>query len=69
MPTTLFAATKKGLFEFRRTGKNRWKAKQPAFLGAPVSMVLKDPRDGAVYAALDHGHFGVKLHRSDDGVK
>ena len=23
-------------------------------------------RDGAWYAALDHGHFGVKLHRSDD---
>lgn len=29
-------------------------------------MTLADPRDGAVYAALDHGHFGVKLHRSAD---
>jgi hypothetical protein len=28
--------------------------------------VLRDPRDGAIYAALDLGHFGVKLHRSDD---
>ena len=26
---------------------------------------MVDPRDGARYAALDHGHFGVKLHRSD----
>jgi hypothetical protein len=32
-------------------------------------MTLADPRDGAVYAALEHGHFGAKLHRSrDDGA-
>jgi hypothetical protein len=31
-----------------------------------VSAVLVDPRDGAIYAALRLGHFGVKLHRSDD---
>jgi hypothetical protein len=30
-------------------------------------MVLPDCRDGTLYAALDHGHFGVKLHRSPDG--
>ena len=29
-------------------------------------MVLDDARDGAVYAALNLGHFGSKLHRSDD---
>ena len=29
--------------------------------------MLTDPRDGAVYAALRLGHFGCKLHRSDDG--
>jgi hypothetical protein len=23
--------------------------------------------DGVIYAALKHGHFGAKLHRSDDG--
>ena len=23
--------------------------------------------DGALYASLDHGHFGAHLHRSDDG--
>ena len=39
----------------------------PAFLGEPVTAVLTDPRDGAVYAALRLGHFGCKLHRSDDG--
>jgi hypothetical protein len=36
------------------------------FLGSPVSAVMIDRRDGAWYAGLDHGHFGVKLHRSDD---
>ncbi len=27
-------------------------------------MVLSDPRDGWRYAALNHGHFGCKMHRS-----
>jgi hypothetical protein len=27
---------------------------------------MTDPRDGAWYVVLDHGHFGIKLHRSDD---
>ena len=38
------------------------------FRSDPVSMVLPAP-DGALYAALNLGHFGVKLHRSDDGAK
>jgi photosystem II stability/assembly factor-like uncharacterized protein len=32
-----------------------------------VTATLRDPRDGALYATLRHGHFGSKLHRSDDG--
>ena len=43
-----------------------WVADAPAFLGEPVSAVLPDARTGRVYAALRLGHFGVKLHRSDD---
>jgi hypothetical protein len=30
-------------------------------------MTLADPRDGWMYAALNLGHFGTKLHRSSDG--
>jgi photosystem II stability/assembly factor-like uncharacterized protein len=67
MATTLLCATRKGLFTFRRAGKGTWRTGAPEFLAAPVSMVLQDPRDRAVYAALDHGHFGVKLHRRDGG--
>ncbi len=66
MSDRLFASTRKGLFEFRKNGQG-WRVAQTAFLGSPVSAMLADPRDGALYAALDLGHFGVKLHRSEDG--
>ena len=36
------------------------------FLGVPVTNVMRDPRDGRIHAAVDHGHFGTKLHHSDD---
>jgi hypothetical protein len=63
----LWVATRKGLFELNAaTG---WRVGTPSFLGDPVSMVLDDARDGAVYAALNLGHFGSKLHRSDDRGK
>lgn len=59
-------ATRKGLFRFENTG-GRWQAGPPQFLGEPVSAVMRDPRDDTVYVALNHGHFGAKFHRSDDG--
>ena len=58
--------TRKGLFRVDRGGGG-WTVGEPAFPGQAVSMVLPDPRGGALYAALALGHFGVKLHRSDDG--
>jgi hypothetical protein len=66
MTDALHVATRKGLFTFRRRD-GAWSAGAPAFLGEPVTAVLTDPRDGAVHAALRLGHFGCKLHRSDDG--
>ncbi len=66
MSDLLHVATRKGLFSYQRNGAG-WTAGEPAFLGEPVSQVLHDPRDGAIYAALRLGHFGIKLHRSDDG--
>ena len=66
MSERLLVATRKGLFEFRADGEG-WTRTRVSFLGSPVSMAMHDPRDGALYAALDLGHFGVKLHRSDDG--
>jgi hypothetical protein len=62
-------ATRKGLFTIQR-GRSRlspWSIAATAFLGDNVSIVLEDPRDGSIWAALDHGHFGAKLHASHDG--
>ena len=59
----LLVSTRKGLFTLSRNGK-AWQITAVDFLGDNVSVALTDPRDGRRYAALDHGHFGVKLHRS-----
>ena len=59
-------STRKGLFELQRQGGD-WAFGPVHFLGEPVSMALADRRDGSLYAALNLGHFGVKLHRLDAG--
>lgn len=66
MRRRLLVATRKGLFTIHLDGM-RATVKEPHFPGVPVAQVLCDPRDGTIYAALEHGHFGVKLHRSRDG--
>ena len=66
MSDRLLVGTKKGLFELRRT-RGTWSIASTRFLGDPISMLLHDPRDGALYAAEALGHFGVKLQRSRDG--
>lgn len=65
MSNRIFVATRKGLFTFERG--SAWKLARTSFLGDPVSMVLHDTRDDVLFAALDLGHFGVKLRRSQDG--
>lgn len=30
-------------------------------------MVLPEARSGLLHAAVEHGHFGIKVHRSSDG--
>jgi len=62
-------ATRKGWFLVERGQSGAWSVARTAFLGHPVTIALHDPRDGTTYAALNLGHFGVKLHRSaDDGA-
>lgn len=62
----LHVATRKGLFVLEGVGADAHIVGEH-FLGDNVSLTLTDPRDGAWYAVLDHGHFGTHLHRSDDG--
>ena len=60
-----WVATRKGLFELRR-GAGGWRIERVSFLGEPVSMLLPPQADGRMLAALNLGHFGVKLQASDD---
>ena len=63
-----YVATRKGLFKVEKSSPG-WKLEPLGFIGDPVSMVLPDRRNGHLYAALKHGHFGVKMHVSADGGK
>lgn len=67
MATRMLVATRKGLFDVRQRGPGDWAIHDKYFLGEPVGMVLHDPHDGTLYASVELGHFGTKLHRSDDG--
>ena len=59
-------STRKGLFTLER-GAGGWAIARAAFVGDNVTLSMHDPRSGHLYAALNHGHFGNKLHRSTDG--
>jgi len=66
--STCHVATKKGLFTVTR-GASGWVVSRAAFLGDNCTLTMHDPRSGDLIAALYHGHFGAKLHRSrDEGV-
>jgi len=65
MSERLIIGTRKGLFVAGRKRKS-WAIEHAALLGEPVTMVLPQP-DGNVLAAVELGHFGVKLKRSRDG--
>jgi hypothetical protein len=64
MSDRLLLATRKGLFTVGRRG-GTWSANLIGFPGVSVTNALRD-ESGVIYAALRHGHFGPKLHRSDD---
>lgn len=63
MSDRLLVSTRKGLFTFERQG-GAWPIAKVDFLADNVTLAFCDRRDGRTYAALNHGHFGVKLHRS-----
>jgi hypothetical protein len=65
MSDQLLVSTRKGLFTLSRQAAG-WAIEQTGFLGDNVTLALADGRDGAWYAALNLGHFGVKLQRSND---
>jgi hypothetical protein len=68
MQNKVMISTRKGLFEAKKAGSG-WRVTDSHFVGDNVTLALHDPRDGTDYAALNHGHFGIKLHRRDKGKK
>ena len=62
----ILLSTRKGLFVAELAGDG-YQVTRGQFVGDNVTLAMVDSREpGSWYAALDHGHFGVKLHRSDD---
>jgi photosystem II stability/assembly factor-like uncharacterized protein len=66
--STLLLGTRKGLIIYERS-KKVWKHASTHFIGIPVSLTFIDDRTNTWWACLDHGHWGVKLHRSLDKGK
>ena len=62
---TIHIGTRKGFFVVEGTGGDATVTAEH-FVGDNVVLSATDPRDGTWYVVLDHGHFGIKLHRSDD---
>lgn len=69
MSNRLLVGTRKGLFRIERDKSGHWDIAQTWFLGDPVSMLLVEPESSRLHVALDLGHFGIKMQRSDDGGK
>ncbi|MES1221393.1 MAG: glycosyl hydrolase, partial [Bacteroidota bacterium] len=68
MKSTLLLGTRKGFIAYHfKNGK--WQSENLSFEGIPVSIAYADERTGTWWACLEHGHWGVKLHRSNDRGK
>ncbi|MBV8465439.1 MAG: exo-alpha-sialidase, partial [Burkholderiales bacterium] len=64
MSDTLLAGSRKGLFVFRRHAGS-WQMATHLLVGKPVSAIHVDGDNW--WVALNEGHFGPKLHGSNDG--
>ena len=60
----LLLGTRKGLVVYQRQNGG-WKLHSAHFTGIPVTLADID-QHGSWWAMLDHGHWGTKIHRSDD---
>lgn len=68
MKETILLGTRKGLITYHFIN-GIWEQENSSFEGIPVSIAYADERNGTWWACLDHGHWGVKLHRSQDRGK
>jgi hypothetical protein len=57
----IHVGTRKGLFTVEDG-----KIARVSFLGSNAELVHPDPKHGDLFVVLNHGHFGIKMHRSTD---
>src|SRR4051794_2847347 len=69
MSGKVWVSTRKGLFELGKTA-GAWRVQEQWFLGDNVTIALPGTGAGGEpgFAALEHGHFGVKLWRRAAGA-
>lgn len=65
MSNVILLGTRKGTVIVERTSSG-WQPRPIMHQGIPVCYAARDPRDGTLWASLDHGHWGPKLSRSRD---
>jgi len=65
MTEMMILGTRKGLLLFEEN-RGEWRFCREVFKATPVSYAMHNPRTGMMWAALDHGHWETKLHRSRD---
>lgn len=65
MSDMILLGTRKGTIIFDRINST-WRPRPIAHAGITVCYAARDPRDGTLWASLDHGHWGPKLSRSRD---
>ena len=65
MSDMLLLGTRKGMMMLCKQG-NGWEVVHHEYVGVPVSYAAIDPRNGKLWAAADHGHWGIKIYRSHD---
>lgn len=66
MSDMILLGTRKGIVIYDRSNSG-WRPRPIMHAGIPVCYTARDPRDGTLWASLDHGHWGAKLSRSRDG--
>jgi photosystem II stability/assembly factor-like uncharacterized protein len=66
MSNMILLGTRKGAVILDRVN-SIWRPRPIAHAGVPICYAARDPRDGTMWASLDHGHWGPKLSRSRDG--
>lgn len=66
MRGVILLGTRKGLITLERGAGGRYGVTGTEFDGIPVAYAARDERTNRIWACLEHGHWGPKLHRTDE---